>query len=414
MIRDDDAVLRQLVGLPFIGSSDLHIGVAVSGGGDSVALLDLIDHFGQSRNVTISAATVNHGLRPEAVQEAATVAAFCAARGIGHATLHWDGAAAPGNLQNAARNARYRLLAGWAQAQGISVVALGHTQDDQAETVLMRIAREAGVDGLSGMPDSFTRHDLRWTRPLLDVSRARLRAYLVRRGIAWVDDPSNIDQGYERARVRRTLAALTPLGIGNETLANVAAQMADTRRALEFFTAQAAVTATATDRGDLLIDVTCLHAQPGDIRRRLLVGAIMWLASATYPPRRDDVGRLLHDLGGDTRQTLGGCLIERRGPTIRLTREARAVEGLSSATDKVWDGRWQLDGPHAPDLTIRALGEAVSDCLEWRASGLPRNSLLASPAIWYGGTLIAAPLAGHNPDWQARIVADYAGSLIAH
>ena len=414
MIRDDDAALRQTAARPFSGTRDRHIGVAVSGGGDSVALLDLLDHVGRGHGLTISAATVNHGLRPEAAHEAATVAAFCKARGIAHEILHWDGRAAPGNLQNVARNARYRLLADWARGQGIGVVALGHTQDDQAETVLMRLAREAGVDGLSGMPVGFTRHGVRWVRPLLDVSRARLRAYLVRRGVAWVDDPSNVDEGYERARVRRTLAALTPLGIGNETFANVAAQMADARRALAAVTRQTAQTATVEDRGDLLIDTARLDHAPADIRRRLLVGAIVWMSGAIYPPRRDDIARLLHDLGADTRQTLGGCLIERRGPTIRLTREARAVETLTCASDAVWDQRWQLVGPHHPALKIRALGQAVADCPDWRATGMPRNSLLASPAIWHGDTLVAAPLAGYNTGWQARIVADFATSLITH
>jgi tRNA(Ile)-lysidine synthase len=164
----------------------------------------------------------------------------------------------------------------------------------------------------------------------------------------------------------------------------------------------------------MLIDIARLDQAPADIRRRLLVGAIVWMSGAIYPPRRDDIARLLRDLGADTRQTLGGCLIERRGPTIRLTREARAVETLTCASDAVWDQRWQLIGPHHPALTIRALGRAVADCPDWRATGMPRNSLLASPAIWHGDTLVAAPVAGYNTGWQARIVADFATSLIAH
>ena len=120
------------------------IGVAVSGGSDSLALL----HAARAWGVVVEAVTVDHGLRPEAAEEAAYVAEVCRGLGVPHSVLRWEGWDGRGNLQDQARQNRYALIAGWAEARRLRSVALGHTMDDQAETLLMRLAREAGVEGL--------------------------------------------------------------------------------------------------------------------------------------------------------------------------------------------------------------------------------------------------------------------------
>jgi len=105
----------------------------------------------------------------------------------------------------------------------------------------------------------------------------------------------------------------------------------------------------------------------------------------------------------------------RQGALLRITREHQALRDMTGATDRPWDGRWQLDGPHDPALHVAALGEAgLRLCPDWRETGLPRAALLASPAVWEGERLIAAPLAGVNPDWSARIVADFHATLLSH
>ena len=141
------------------------LGVAVSGGGDSVALLLMLATVARGR--PLAAVTVDHGLRPESGDEAAAVEALCAARGIPHATLRWNGWDGAGNLQDRARQARRTLIGAWARANGIGAVALGHTLDDQAETFLMRLARGSGVDGLSGMAPATRAEGVLWLRPLL-------------------------------------------------------------------------------------------------------------------------------------------------------------------------------------------------------------------------------------------------------
>ncbi|MGJ8618282.1 MAG: tRNA lysidine(34) synthetase TilS, partial [Sulfitobacter sp.] len=135
------ARLTQQVADAFLPHPPDVLGVAVSGGGDSMALLHLLHGLSALHGTKLRAVTVNHGLRPEAASEAQMVQAFCATLGVQHDTLMWKDWDGIGNLQNAARQARYQMMADWATIHGISTIALGHTADDQAETFLMRLAR---------------------------------------------------------------------------------------------------------------------------------------------------------------------------------------------------------------------------------------------------------------------------------
>ncbi|MCH8169255.1 MAG: tRNA lysidine(34) synthetase TilS, partial [Proteobacteria bacterium] len=173
-------------------------GVAISGGGDSTALLIIAARWAGKRGRAIAAATVDHGLRRESAAEAAGVAALCARLGIAHRILPaGDLAAAGGNLSAAAREARFALLGDWARARDLSAVLLGHTMDDQAETVLMRLARGSGAEGLAAMQPVLRRDRMLWLRPLLGVRRAALRAVLRDAGIDWVEDPTNQDAHFD-------------------------------------------------------------------------------------------------------------------------------------------------------------------------------------------------------------------------
>lgn len=397
------------------------IGVAVSGGGDSMALLDLLRLAGAEYGFDLRAATVDHGLRPGSAREAADVAAFCAARGIPHATLRWQGWDGRGNLQAAARSARYRLLADWAAGAGVGVLALGHTLDDQAETVLMRLARASGPDGLAAMPARFVRHGMRWTRPLLGIGRDELRAHLSARGIGWAEDPSNEDLRFDRVRARRALAVIAPLGVTPAALAHVARTMAEARAALDHLADAEWARRVTGDRGDILIrdDLPGTgwpgwdqqgsgqpgSGQPGlpaETARRLLLRALRRVSGGAWPPRHAALDDLAARLAGAGRHTLAGCLVTRRGCVTRITREWNAVRGLRAAPDALWDGRWRMEGPAAPGLWIAALGPAgLALCPGWRASGMPRDSLLSSPAVWAQDRLIAAPLAGKPAGWRA-------------
>lgn len=388
------------------------IGVAVSGGSDSLALL----HAACAWGVRVEAVTVDHGLRPEAAAEASWVGEICRGLGVPHTVIRWEGWDGKGNLQDQARQNRYALIAGWAKGRGLPSVALGHTLDDQAETLLMRLAREAGVEGLASMRLVFEREGARFDRPLLFDRRADLRAYLEARGLGWVEDPSNEDESFGRVKARRALGVLAPLGIGPEELFRVALNLRDASDALGRTAAEFAKAKVKSAGGDLIFDRAALRLQPAEIVRRLIGHAFMFVGSADYPPRREPLEKATELLQTTGTMTLHGCVAAVSGMTMRIAREHAAVAGLRGPTDALWDGRWQLAGPHAPGVEVRALGEAVRECPDWRQTGLPRATLLASPAVWRGASLVAAPVAGLENGWTAEApgAADFAASLISH
>ena len=369
------------------------LGVAVSGGSDSLALLHLAAAWARPRGLRIAAATVDHRLRPESAAEAEAVARSCAALGVSHQILVWEhDGGVPGNLMDAARRARLGLLGDWAAACGLGAVALGHTQDDQAETLLMRLARGAGLDGLSGMAESRQQAGVLWLRPLLGLRREALRDWLRGQGIGWADDPSNDDPGYERVRVRRAIAAL---GLPAPALARSAAHLADARSAL----AEAAVAAAAgasADRGMLRLPLAALQGSPPEIRRRLVVAALRWVTGADYPPRGEEAARLLAALLAGGQGTLDGVIARVRGGVVEFLREpaAAARSGAVAAglcpgkpAPVLWDRRWRLEG--LPDgARITAAGEAAVVARDWRGAGLPLAALASSPLVTAGGRAI--------------------------
>jgi tRNA(Ile)-lysidine synthase len=380
------------------------LGIAVSGGSDSLELLHLLHDWAAASGTPLQAVTVDHGLRPEAAEEAAFVARIAATLRIPHTTLRWSGWDGHGNLPDRARRARYALMADWARGQGIDTVALGHTADDQAETLLMRLGRAAGAEGLAAMSPHRLEGDVTFVRPLLPVRRDRLRQVLTDRGQHWIDDPSNEDMAFDRPRIRHALPDLAPLGLTVEALSTTAANLRAANDAIAHYAAREARDHVTFDVGDILIDRAAFLAFRPEIARRVLTAALRWISGIEYPPRRGGLERLAEALRRQETMALAGCLISSGPDTLRVTREAAAVSHLVAGAGELWDRRWRIDGPFRPGDRIAALGEAgLSDCPDWRASGLPRTSLLASPAVWRGEELLAAPLAGHAQGFTAQL-----------
>ena len=414
MQQGEDAMLLHIVDTAFSNNLPDRIGIAVSGGGDSVALLHLFARWSAQTGHPISAVTVDHQLRDESGDEAHGVAQLCKSLGVSHDILTWERPVEAGNLAATARDGRYALMAQWAQANGVGGIALGHTADDNAENFLMRLGRSAGIDGLAEMEFRFVRHGISWARPLWQQGREELREYLRRRNVAWVDDPSNDDPRYTRTKVRRLLPKLAQAGITVDNIHHSAFALRQAQGALAHYTRQEAAAHVRQDMGDLLFPLHIHPPIPGDIERRLVARALQWVGSNPYPPRKMFAGVLAHELAQQQRKTVAGCLIIKRKGHFRIIREYNAVKDLSCLTDAVWDTRWRLNGPHAADLQVRALGEAVTLLPDWRKIGLPRPTLMASPAVWRGENLVAAPVAGYNADWTAQIVADFASFLLSH
>ncbi len=393
------------------------LGVAVSGGGDSLALLHLLARWRWEGGPELAAVTVDHGLRPEAAGEAALVARACAGLGIAHETLRWSGWDGRGNLPDQARRARYRLIADWAGRRGLGEVALGHTLDDQAETVLMRLARGSGVDGLCAMAERRRQGGIVLCRPLLGVRRAELRDFLRGLGVGWAEDPTNDDPAHDRVLARRALAAVQTLGITADGLVATAARLRLARQVLAQAAHDLARDAARIEAGDVILRRDLIDAAPAETRLRLMSHALCWVASAEYRPRFSALAAAMGRAAGGRRATLHGCLIMPRKGGYHITRELASVPG-DGAVEALWDGRWRVSGPVATGATVRALGkDGLAQLPRPRDRTVPEASLLTRPAIWQGGRLVAAPLAGWANGWSVTLTrneADFLTSLILH
>lgn len=317
--------------------------VAVSGGPDSVALLALLaDWTRVAGRPALHAATVDHGLRPESAGEARAVAALCHRLSVPHRTLVWDGPKPTAGLQARAREARYDLLGREAQRLGGAVLVSAHTLDDQAETILMRMAHGSGPSGLIGMRERVCKGAVELARPLLGTAKARLIATAQARGLGFVRDPSNEDMRFERVRWRALLPALAEQGLTPERLARLALRVARLEEVAEQRAAALLPTLLAAGgEGDgVRLGLRALLAEPEEIVLRVLAQALAMVA-----PGSEDVPRLerlescaeaLVDAarsGVATTRTLSGCLISlATDGTLTLRREGMRRRGVRPAT----------------------------------------------------------------------------------
>lgn len=297
-----DEVRRFSADLDALTNRDSTIGVAVSGGPDSLALLLLA---AAARPGKVEAASVDHRLRPESKAEAEMVAADCAKLGVPHRTLAIEWPSRPtANLQARAREERYRLLADWAAERGLDAVATAHHADDQAETLLMRLARGAGLSGLVG---TRLKRDLApgtaLVRPLLGWRKSELGAIVARAGLKPVDDPSNRDPRHDRTLMRDVLQRAEwadPL-----RLAATAGWLAEADEALNWTAATLLESRVARDGDALLIDP---WGVPRELRRRLLLAAFAELGAPA--PRGPDLVRAMAALETQRTVTLSGLRLE--------------------------------------------------------------------------------------------------------
>lgn len=307
-------------------SGDAPIAVAVSGGGDSMALALLADAWAHQKGRQLHAVTVDHRLRPGSADEAVRVEAWLAARGIRHHVLAWTDDKPTAGLQAAARAARYRLIGAWAARLGIRDVLLAHQLEDQAETFLMRLARGSGIAGLAAMRSVVASDGIRLCRPLLPVPRARLRAVLRDAGQDWIEDPSNDSSKFARTGYRRLVAKLAARGVAPTRLAGLtddfarldALMQAAGRRFL------GGVAIWARD-GSVVLDRSAFAALPEAVASVVLRQILSDISGRALAPRGDRLARAmgrLADLSDSAAFTLGYCRFVARGPQIRVSPEA--------------------------------------------------------------------------------------------
>jgi tRNA(Ile)-lysidine synthase len=346
-VRDDEANAL------FSGLESLRgLIVAVSGGSDSTALLVLAARWAAGLEKRrkpppkLAAVTIDHGLRPESKREALAVKRLARRLGVPHRTLNWRSRKPKTGLQEAARYARYRLLAGEAARMGYDHVLTAHTLDDQAETVLFRLARGSGLTGLAGMahaaPIPIGGHGAIFlVRPFLRISKARLAATLRAAGIAHSDDPTNRDPRFTRTRLRALLPDLAREGLDANGLARLALRMRRAEATIEFAVGAARAALAPGQwqrRGPIVFETGRFAELPVEVALRLLGRAVAH-AGSEGPV---ELGKLellydtLRNARAPLRRTLAGALITlgperltverapaRRSSTIRRTGNRR-------------------------------------------------------------------------------------------
>ncbi len=378
------------------------IAVAVSGGADSMSLILLCHRWASARGGEAIALSVDHRLRPESAAEVNEVRRWLAAHAIPHHRLVWrhPGGRPASALQAEARSARYHLLTDWCRRQGVLHLALAHHAGDQAETVLMRLARGGGPDGLAGMSAIAERDGVRLIRPLLSVAPRRLLATLAAAGQRWIEDPSNRDPKFERVRWRRLISPeLVP------TLAAAASEIGEQRRRREGEVALLLAAARIDPAGFLEIPLAALRAAPAATMERALARCLIAIGGDPYPPSQASLARLADSLVNSGRsRTLGGCHVVRRDERLIICREAAAAaERRPAQTSHAirWDRRFDLRPPG--DGFIARLGQVGWDLLppDKRGRPIPREAAASLPALWRRGQPVL-PDFGHS---QGRAIA---------
>jgi tRNA(Ile)-lysidine synthetase-like protein len=303
--------------------------VAVSGGADSLALLDLVTRAAPRAGLSLVVVHVDHGWRPESPDDARFVAEQARARGLTHRGLALGGLA---RSEASARAARLRFFAEVAATEGAVGVLLGHTADDQAETVLLHLLRGSGVDGLAGMRAATTLgvdgRSLRLLRPLLGLGRASIRDYCLARRLAPREDPSNQDHRFLRNRVRRELIPLLgdlqPRAV--EALARLAELAADEGSIVAAAVDAARDTVVAVDQAGASIDRPAFRQLSPAMQRAILrrVAAEALGASHEVTLERVEAARraLLTGRGGTVIEWPGPLRITLAGPRATFAREA--------------------------------------------------------------------------------------------
>lgn len=369
---------------PFENSPQL--AVAVSGGADSVALCLLADEWTRRHAGRAVAVIVDHGLRPGSDAEARGVSERLGARGIASTVLRWEKDTKPAtDVQAAARAARYALLTDWCRDAGVPHLLLAHHRDDQAETVLLRLGRGSGVDGLAAMAAIVETPAVRILRPFLDIPKARLRATLRARGETWVDDPSNVDPAFARTHLRMHAPALVAAGLTARRLAGMAHALGGARSALELSVSELlAVAAAVHPAGFCRVDPEAFRAVPDAVARRALVRVLLCIGGGVYPPRGARLERLhlaLRDGRLERGRTLAGCRILPRRGGLLFCREAAAAKAetrLESGVPAMWDGRFLVsaESPGSADsgpYQVRRLGRTGWTVVAAAAAGLRKT-----------------------------------------
>jgi tRNA(Ile)-lysidine synthase len=310
----------------------------------------LAEWCGPAGRPQVSASTVDHGLRSASQEEAEAIGVLARKLGIPHAILTWTGEKRPRVSQDEARRARYRLLLAHAHQIGATHLVTAHTLDDQAETLLIRVAAGSGLSGLAGMRREVARGGVRHVRPFLGLAKARLLATCRERGWPCVTDSSNLDPRFSRARWRSLMPALAAEGLDATRLGRLAERLARADEALDRAADAAFARTAAGSETGLRLDLRALRGEPEEIALRVLRRALGHRSlerDGRSEPTRLRLERLEEcfdalmraQAGGlPARRTLAGCLLRLDGSgTLTIAREGVRRRGRREVVTPIDD-----------------------------------------------------------------------------
>lgn len=346
-----------------------HVSVAVSGGSDSLALAWLLNRWCTKFGITLTALTVDHQLRENSKEEALRVSSWLKAWGIMHVVLPWRGKKRATRIQELARIARYNLMLGWCLDNNVKYLFLGHHQEDQAETFLLRAAMGSGTDGLACMRAETISKGVHLIRPLLHVPRQRLKETLMAISQEWLEDPTNSDPAFDRTVMRKLSKDLDCYGVGPGKLASVADKFGQLRFHLE------ELTLLAIKRGVSLhptgwaeLGKSFFVGLPDEIAKRVLINILKCIGGLPYPPRSLRLERAIRHIKSNeafSTITLAGCIIRQSKDEIVIFREvgrSPSYVPVLNSGEQVWQGVFKCrnelaQGPFVGSLFLGALGE---------------------------------------------------------
>jgi len=335
--------------------------------------------------------SVDHGLRPEAAGEVAFVLAEAEKRGLSARGLRWDGEKPATGVQAAARAARYRLMGEAMRRDGVSLLLTAHHRDDQAETVLMRLAHGSGLGGLRGMTAFGEAEGVALFRPLLDLAPEMLRAVVAAAGLNPVADPGNDDTHYERVRWRQALPALRELGLDAPALARFAQRAGEADDAVVLWAEERLAALGEIDAfGAALLPAAEVVALPRAVGVKLLLRLLDRISGGQKPRALGQVERLWERIAGQEafETTLLGANVSRRGGKLWVTREPgrqKAAEAvIAPSASLLWDGRFRIgNGGTRPVLVGGAgtLTRPMAESLLGRRLSSPAAAIRSAPLV---------------------------------
>jgi len=357
------------------------LALAVSGGPDSTALMWLAAQWAKTHGKldSLYVLTIDHGLREAAPQDARQVCKWAKALGLQCNILSWQHDGPTSGIQEKARAGRYQLMANWCRDNGFDGVVTAHHRDDQAETMLMRLARGSGVDGLSAMAGRSEIFGLAVYRPLLEVSPDDLQQVLKNAGHDWLEDPANQNEQFERVRVRGSMTAIENAGVDSQALGLSAKRLRRARSALETMTDRfMADGVTVFETGHCEVDRATFEAQPDEICLRTLNRLIMWAGGGKIAVRMAKVERLLETLDTSNKHTLAGAQIAMRKNMFVIGREfGRIVPDLQRQVH-VWDNRFIFNDTQ----NVQPYGLFIDQAPHQRPQSLPHFVACSLPAFF--------------------------------